>query len=132
MEAFKEADVFPFIDRAIILYISNSLLDQLEDYEKYMKLIRLRRSKHHYDKYKNLYDALYYAVEMHAFQKEHAQGLPQGSAIDLYKAYVAKFHLMDTYYRKFYVAYDQGEASELLKKIKELVENLYTSWYMAR
>lgn len=132
VEAFKEADVFPFIDRAIILYISNSLMDQLEDYEKYMKLIRLRRSKHHYDKYKNVYDALYYTVEMHAFQKEHAQGLPQGPAIDLYNAYVEKFHVMDTYYRKFYVAYDQGEASELMKKIKELVENLYTSWYMGQ
>lgn len=132
VEAFKEADVFPFIDRAIILYISNSLMDQLEDYEKYMKLIRLRRSKHHYDKYKNVYDALYYTVEMHVFQKEHAQGLPQGPAIDLYKGYVEKFHMMDTYYRKFYVAYDQGEATKLLKKIKELVENLYTSWYMGQ
>ena len=75
VEAFKEADVFPIIDRAIIVYISNSLMDQLEDYEQYMKLIRLRRSKHHYEKYKNVYEALYYTVEMHVFQKEHAQGL---------------------------------------------------------
>jgi len=132
VEKFKEADVFPFIDRAIILYISNGLLDQLEEYDRYKKLIRLRRSKHHYDKYQNVYEALYCTVEMHAFHKEHKQGLPQGAAIDLYKAYAEKFYVMDTYYRKFYVAYDLGEASDLLKKIKVLVENLYTSWYMGQ
>ena len=65
-------------------------------------------------------------------KKSMHRDLPQGLAIDLYRAYVEKFHVMDTYYRKFYVAYDQGEASELLKKIKERVENLYTSWYMGQ
>jgi len=37
---------------------------------------------------------------------------------------------MDTYYRKFYVAYDEESNHDLLKKLKMLVENLYTNWYM--
>src|SRR5699024_2701986 len=46
IEEYKIADTFPYIDRAIIVYISNSLLENLEDYEDYKKLVRLRRSKH--------------------------------------------------------------------------------------
>ncbi|MEC1023194.1 BREX-1 system phosphatase PglZ type A [Bacillus paralicheniformis] len=129
-ESFKQADTFPYIDRAIIIYIANGLVTQLEDYEEYTKLIKLRRAKHYYDKFASIYEALYYTVKIHEFYKEHRQGIPQGRAIDLYQAYVNDYHLMDTYYRKFYVAYDEESNHDLLKKLKMLVENLYTNWYM--
>ncbi|WP_042147865.1 BREX-1 system phosphatase PglZ type A [Paucisalibacillus sp. EB02] len=130
IEVFKQADIFPYIDRAIIIYIANGLVTQLEDYEEYTKLIKLRRAKHYYDKFASIYEALYYTVKIHEFYKEHRQGIPQGRAIDLYQAYVNDYHLMDTYYRKFYVAYDEESNHDLLKKLKMLVENLYTNWYM--
>ncbi|MDQ0187847.1 BREX-1 system phosphatase PglZ type A [Cytobacillus kochii] len=130
IEIFKQADTFPYIDRAIIIYIANGLVTQLEDYEEYTKLIKLRRAKHYYDNFASMYEALYYTVKMHEFYKEHHQGIPQGRAIDLYQAYVNDYHLMDTYYRKFYVAYDEESNHDLLKKLKNLVEDLYTNWYM--
>ncbi|MEK5442565.1 BREX-1 system phosphatase PglZ type A [Fredinandcohnia sp. FSL W7-1320] len=130
IEAFKQADTFPYLDRAIIIYIANGLVTQLEDYEEYTKLIKLRRAKHYYDKFASIYEALYYTVKIHEFYKEHRKGIPQGRAIDLYQAYVNDYHLMDTYYRKFYVAYDEESNHDLLKKLKMLVENLYTNWYM--
>ncbi|AUZ29461.1 BREX-1 system phosphatase PglZ type A [Bacillus licheniformis] len=130
VETFTQADTFPYIDRAIIIYIANGLVTQLEDYEEYTKLIKLRRAKHYYDKFASIYEALYYTVKIHEFYKEHRQGIPQGRAIDLYQAYVNDYHLMDTYYRKFYVAYDEESNHDLLKKLKMLVENLYTNWYM--
>lgn len=130
IEAFKQADTFPYLDRAIIIYIANGLVTQLEDYEEYTKLIKLRRAKHYYDNFSSIYEALYYTVKIHEFYKEHRQGIPQGRAIDLYQSYVNDYHLMDTYYRKFYVAYDEESNHDLLKKLKVLVENLYTNWYM--
>ncbi|MCM3362993.1 BREX-1 system phosphatase PglZ type A [Niallia sp. MER TA 168] len=130
IETFKQADTFPYVDRAIIIYIANGLVTQLEDYDEYTKLIKLRRAKHYYDNFASIYEALYYTVKIHEFYKEHQQGIPQGRAIDLYQAYVNDYHLMDTYYRKFYVAYDEESNHDLLKKLKMLVENLYTNWYM--
>ncbi|MDK8643455.1 BREX-1 system phosphatase PglZ type A [Niallia taxi] len=130
IEIFKQADTFPYIDRAIIIYIANGLVTQLEDYEEYTKLIKLRRAKHYYDNFASIYEALYYTVKIHEFYKEHQQGIPQGRAIDLYQAYVSDYHLIDTYYRKFYVAYDEESNHDLLKKLKTLVEDLYTNWYM--
>lgn len=130
VDTFKQADIFPYIDRAIIMYIANGLLMQLEDYDEYIKLIKLRRAKHYYEKYASVYEALYYTVKMHEFYKEKHQTIPQGYASDLYQSYVNEYYLMDTYYRKFYVAYDQGTNHDLLIKLKNLVENLYTNWYM--
>lgn len=130
IDEFRQADTFPYIDKAIIIHIANSLMEKLEDYEDYTKLIKLRRAKHYYEQYASVYEALYYTVKMHEFHKEHQQGIPQGRAIDLYEAYRKEYHVMDTYYRKFYVAYDEESNHELLKKLKELVEHLYTNWFM--
>ncbi|MBT2571477.1 BREX-1 system phosphatase PglZ type A [Planococcus sp. ISL-110] len=130
VDEFRQADTFPYIDKAIIIYIANSLMEKLEDYEEYTKLIKLRRVKHYYEKYASIYEALYYTVKMHEFYKAHQQGIPQGPAVDLYKAYRDEYYVMDTYYRKFYVAYDEENNHELVKKLKELVEHLYTNWFM--
>lgn len=130
IETFKQADIFPYIDRAIIIYIANGLVTQLEDYDEYTKLIKLRRAKHYYNQFASIYEALYYTVKIHEFYNHHRQGIPQDRAIDMYQAYVNEYYLMDTYYRKFYVAYDEESNHDLLKKLKTLVENLYTNWYM--
>lgn len=130
VKEFKLVDTFPYMDRAIIIYIANSLVTKLEDYEEYIKLIKLRRAKHYYEKYASVYEALYYSVKIHEFYKERRQGIPQGRAINLYQSYIKEYYEMDTYYRKFYVAYDEESNHELLKKLKTLVDDLYTNWYM--
>lgn len=130
IDEFKKAETFPYIDRAIIIYIANSLLEKLEDYEEYTKLIKLRRAKHFYERFANIYEALFYTVKMQEFYKEYQQGIPTGRAIDIYEAYQSKYYLMDTYYRKFYVAYDEESNHEILKKLKEVVEHLYTHWFI--
>ena len=131
VEEFKQADIFPYFDKAIIIKIANSLLENLEDFESYTKLIKLRRVKHYYDQFSFVYEALYYTVKMHEFYKEHKQGLMQGEPIAIHEAYVKEYYVMDMYYRKFYVAFDENSNNELLKKLKSLVENLYTNWFVA-
>lgn len=130
IDDFKTADTFPYFDKAIIIYIANSLDARLEDYEEYIKLINLRRAKHFYETYKYIYEALYYTVKMHQFYKEHQGAIPQQGTLETFKAYVDDYYQMDTYYRKFYVAFDNESDSEILKKLKVMVENLYTNWFM--
>ncbi|WP_309137871.1 BREX-1 system phosphatase PglZ type A [Paenibacillus sp. SC116] len=130
VEEFKSADTFPYFDKAIIIYIANSLEERMEDYDTYMKLINLRRAKHYYERYQSVYEALYYTVKMFEFHKKYSMGIPKAQAVDMYRAYVNDYHHMDMFYRKFYVAYDNNSNSEILKKLKVMVENLYTNWYM--
>ncbi|SDT09111.1 TIGR02687 family protein [Paenibacillaceae bacterium GAS479] len=130
IEEFKAADTFSYFDKAIIIYIANSLEERLEDYDTYTKLINLRRAKHYYERYQSIYEALYYTVQMFEFHKKYSMGIPKAQAVDMYRAYVNDYHQMDMFYRKFYVAYDNDSNSEILKKLKTMVENLYTNWYM--
>jgi uncharacterized protein (TIGR02687 family) len=130
IEVFQEADIFPYIDRAAIIYIANSLLEQKEDYDRYIELISLRRTKHFYPRYENIYDALLYTVKMNAFRKQYEYGIPTGFPEDMYEAYIDDYYRMDTYYRKFYVAYDAEGTNELLYKLKPLIENVYTNWFL--
>lgn len=130
IEDFTNADTFPYFDKAIIIYIANSLEATHEDYDEYIKLINLRRVKHFYERYQFIYEALFFTVKMYEFYKKYSSGIPKVSAIDMWKAYINEYHAMDTYYRKFYVAYDQEPNSEILKKLKVMVENLYANWYM--
>ncbi|MBG9596517.1 alkaline phosphatase [Bacillus mycoides] len=127
---FKQSEIFPYVDKAIIIYITNSLLANLEDYEEYLKLVKLRRAKHYYEKYEAIYEALYYTVKMVEFRKQYSNGLPHGTAVDLFKRYVDEYSQMDMFYRKFYVTYDQESDNEILKKLRELVENVYTNWFI--
>lgn len=131
IDEFIQADIFPYFDKAIIIKIANSLLENLEDFENYTKLIKLRRVKHYYDQFKFVYEALYYTIKMHEFYKEHKQGIIQGEPIAIHEEYVKEYYVMDMYYRKFYVAFDENSNNELLKKLKSLVENLYTNWFVA-
>lgn len=130
VDEFKKADTFPYVDKAIIIYIANSLLEGREDFEEYTKLIKLRRAKHFYEKYASIYEALDNSVKMQAFYVEHRHGIPSGQAVEIFKAYQSKYYVMDTYYRKFYVAYDAESNNEILKKLKDLVEHVYTHWFM--
>ncbi|MEQ2529410.1 BREX-1 system phosphatase PglZ type A [Bacillaceae bacterium CLA-AA-H227] len=130
IDVFKQADTFPYFDKAIIIYIANSLESGHEDYEEYSKLINLRRVKHFYERYQFIYEALFYTVKMYEFYKEYQSGIPKASASEMWKSYVTEYNAIDTYYRKFFVAFDNEPNSEILKKLKAMIENLYTNWYM--
>ncbi|MDV2581668.1 BREX-1 system phosphatase PglZ type A [Alkalibacillus haloalkaliphilus] len=127
---FKKEEVFPYFDDAIIEFIFQGLQARHEDYEEYKSLIRLRRAKHFYYKYQYLYEALYNAVEMYAFKKEFAMGIPKQSMKDMYQSYIDQYYVMDQYYRRFYNAFDQAEQDERLNELQRMVEYIYTDWFM--
>src|SRR5699024_6604943 len=60
----------------------------------------------------------------------YSYGIPQEKAIDMYKKYTEDYYFMDTYYRKFYIAFDAEGDNEVLHKLKSVIENLYTNWFM--
>mgnify|MGYP000291893466 CR=1 FL=1 len=126
-----EINVFPYVDRAIIIYITNAIEHKLEDYEFYIKIIDARKNKHFYSKYEAIYEALYFTVRMFEFKKVYNMGIPMTGAEEIYKAYCNEYYKMDLYYRKFYVAYDSDNDSEILKKLKNFVENIYTNWFVS-
>lgn len=131
IDEFKKTDIFPYLDKAIIHYIFNGIKAQLEDYEEYKSLIRLRRAKHFYGANKAIYEALFNIVEMYEFKKQFPMGIPKQSMKDMHNSYLEGYFNMDTYYRKFYNAFDEAVTSESMEELQRMAEYVYTNWYMS-
>lgn len=129
IDDIKIVDIFPSVDQAIILYILDALEHNLEDYDEYGKLLRLRKTKHFYEKYREIYEGLYYTIKMFEFRKLYPS-IPIELPYNMVKSYVDRYYLMDLYYRKFYVAYDKFSNNSVLQKLRNMIEGLYVNWFM--
>ncbi|WP_026701735.1 BREX-1 system phosphatase PglZ type A [Salibacterium aidingense] len=130
IDEIKKVDVFPYLDEAIIQYIYTGLEANHEDYEAYKSIIRIRRAKHFYTKYQYEYECLFLAADMFAFKKEYPMGISKEAMKDMHAKYVNQYYKLDTLYRKFYVAFDQAESNDRLSGLQDLIENLYSNWFM--
>lgn len=129
IDEVKAIDIFPSIDEFMILYIVDALWNKLEDYTEYGKLLRLRKTKHFYEKYKYIYEGLYNCVKIFEFRK-HTPSIPIELPGDMVKSYTDKYYLMDLYYRNFYIAFDKNSSSGTLQKLRDMVEGQYINWFM--
>lgn len=128
IDEMSRCDTFDAFDRQIIVYIKNAIEQNQENYELWMQLIDNRRTKHWFEKYKTIYEALYYAIEILRFKKSNPN-IPMLDEKELWSRYVNKYYKVDNYYRHFYWNYDQNQV-EILKPIKLAVENIYSNWFL--
>lgn len=125
-------EVWGLAHKHIIISIATALMDRHEDYENYISLIRNRQQTCFYSEYKSIYEALFYTVKMFEFKKNREYLLTAKPINDMVESYTSTLYEMDTYYRKFYVAYDSDSDKEIMKKLKGLIEPLYNNWYLMK
>lgn len=131
IQDYEQVDLFRAVDRSIILKLTNSLLIGSEEFSQYKEIVSLRKTKHYYPEFENYYEAITWAIEMHAFKKKYSAGIPQRNALTFFEAYTKEYFIMDQAYRKFCVSFDKERQSDVLKPLSAEVENLYTNWYHA-
>ncbi len=129
-EIFIHCDTFKAFDEAIIERIKESLLSGIGEFEKYRKIINTRRTSHWFEQLSEEYSCLYYAMEIFRMEKELDKSIKGKGALGLIESYIKEYYLLDTFYRKFYYAFDKLEVQESFSTLAEKVENTYTNWYM--
>ncbi|MDU1116773.1 MAG: BREX-1 system phosphatase PglZ type A [Clostridium butyricum] len=131
IDQYKEVDILKIFDREIIKYVIYGLENDREDYDYFISLISVRRTKNFYDNYKNIYEALLSYLEMARLKREYKNVIIAKKAAELIQEYCTKLYKFDYYYRKFYLNYDEKPESEIMNRLKMLVENLYVNWYLS-
>ncbi len=129
---YENSEIFPSIDEAIILQIINNL-SKTNAYNDYYSIIKNRENTHWYssvEKYKYIYQALYYALKMFEFKHIHNYSIKTANVLKIWEMYTNDYFKMDQYYRLFYTNYDQVSSDILKKSTKQEVEDLYTNWYL--
>lgn len=130
VDEYIEAESFEIFDMGIILYITNALMNDMDEYDRYLEYIFIRKSKQWYEGYKDVYSALESAISMCSFKKRFLGGFPEGSPGELFHLYISDYYQFDMDYRKFYYSYDRV-SGDILKKLQPVVENLYKNWFLS-
>lgn len=66
--------------------------------------------------------------------KSDLESIKERSPYEMVEAYYnngdISYYLMDKAYRKFYTAYDKVNNKDILYKLMEKIEDIYTNWYL--
>lgn len=139
VQTYLEAEAVETFDKALIVHILKSLNSPVdsteEDFKNYLSWIDIRRTKHWFSEYENIYNALEYAVKLFRFAREHHDNPKAADALEnirslyeLFKAYAETYYQIDYLYRKFYFYYDKEQEKDILKKnLRPQVEDLYAN-----
>jgi len=127
VEDYINAESLDIFDKNIIRTIVGNLTEGSREYERYLRWIKKRQTKHWYPEFQNIYSALEYAIKLIRFSGEIEQkGIGEGSLNELFNEYSNTYYLHDLYYRKFYYHYDRDREKDILKNnIREIVEREY-------
>lgn len=125
-----EVEALEFFDKVIILNIVNSLRSNESKFEIYREAILLRKGKVWYQNYKSYYEALDAAINLYELISKVQ--ISKDNLSNLYKKYKKEFYKIDLSYRKFYLAFDQKKESDILKALRDNIENLYSNSYLEK
>ena len=129
-ESFIDCDIFECIDKLIIGRITNLLNDGVEEFNNYLSLISRRRNTHFYNTYKREYKTLKWAINLLNKKKMLDSIIKSESSYDMVKTYTKSYYYIDKAYRKFYYHYDNTIMKDQLSSLREIIENVYSNWYL--
>ena len=123
-------DHFRLIDKKIIHDLLHAVLSGTVSSDDVTQWVRQQRRSHWFDEYRNLYEAIGYAMQfMRDLEKT---SLSMNSLADGIQRYRSSWYRLDQCYRKFtYHAQKSGEAS-LMAPLTGRVENLYANNFLLK
>lgn len=129
IDVYKEADAFDVFDKFIIKQIIDLMKNNYEDYDYYLDLINLRKTKHWATNFEDIYNSLGFAIELARFKKDHLSDFHKDKPEYYINIYADEFYKVDYYYRNFYYFFDKIHGS-ILDELKEIVEKIYVNWFL--
>lgn len=130
IENYIQCDTFKAFDEAIINKLNQQLLSNIGEFEKYKEIIQDRRTKHWFNSFKYEYECIYWSIVLFENWTKVNQDIKDYLPSDFINKYVKEYCIIDTAYRKFYVAFDRMRNKEWLMELKEKVENTYSNSYL--
>ena len=130
LEKYLECDTFKAFDLAVIERLKQNLLKDVGEFDRYRKIINERRTSYWFKHYSSEYEALHYALELLRAESRMGKEINSGTAYEMFKRYTDKYYLLDFYYRKFYLHYDQLEEKEPFADLADKIENTYKHWFL--
>jgi uncharacterized protein (TIGR02687 family) len=130
LRAYVDCGIFREFDMAVITRIIEGMLHDTDTFDYWTDLIARRRTTRWYPVFDEIYEALSWATEVFRLKTQWEAGLIPGNARELFNLYTERYYQMDQAYRKFYLAYDRAQRPDLLRGVRDRVENIYVNWFL--
>jgi uncharacterized protein (TIGR02687 family) len=132
-----ECDTFEAIEQAIIRGLVCELLDNRQKIDRVQfERVVSRRLVSHWclsrKEYTAIYEALRHAEQLFYLRQQFVDGFHYESSKAMYEAYTRELYLFDQSYRLFneHVASVLSKGADILRRLDDEIENLYTHWYL--
>ncbi len=142
-ESLLEVMTFESVERRIVSTLRNQIAKDLEnDYQAASDAIKHRldgywattvlKGDSKDNLYQTAYNALEAAISLFELRKKYDAGFSYKSTKDMFSAYTTELYEFDQHYRKFHEYADKADMAgwDVLKALKETVENCYSGWFM--
>lgn len=127
---YVDCGIFREFDMAVITRIIEGMLHDTDIFDYWTDLIARRRTTRWHPVFGEIYEALGWAIEVFSLKIQWEAGLTPGNARELFNLYTERYYRMDQAYRKFYLAYDRAQRPDLLRGVRDRVENIYVNWFL--
>lgn len=133
-----DTECFPCVNESILVKLMTDINNHLIDIDTITKMVEKRRSMVWVDTVSYYYDAILQVANMQSFYKEYSASFHTVEAKKVWKLYTEQYYKMDTYYRLYHLAFNRSltestpELDDLLKQVTEVVEGLYTNWFLGK
>lgn len=138
VQELAESDIFPCTDECILTALMTDIGNHIIDVEEIIAISEKRRTTPWFPEVECFYEGIYQVARLQEFYLSHADGFHTVEPADLWREYTEDYYRVDSFYRKYHLAFAQGLESgnerleELFKQVTERVEGLYTHWFLDR
>lgn len=129
-------EVFPCVNECILMQIMTEISNHIIDVDEIINMVEKRRTLAWYDDVACYFDGILQVANMQAFFLEHSAGFHTVEARNIWKEYIEDYYRMDTYYRKYHLAFGKSLTvgndylDDLFKQVTDKVEGLYTHRFL--
>lgn len=136
LEQFENSEIFPCIDEVILTKLMTNIKDDIIDPEDIFRIFEKRRVGTWYKDFKFYYEGIGNMGKIKDFYNKNQASFHMTSPMEIWKSYTEKFYIMDTYYRKFQMAYQKSLSNsnpvldDLFKFTVDRAEGIYKRWFL--
>ena len=133
---FENSEIFPCVDEVILIKLMTNIKDDIIDPENIARLFERRRVGAWYRDFKFYYEGIANIGKMKDFYNKNQASFHMTSSMEIWKTYTEKFYMMDTYYRRFQMAYQRSLSKsnqildDLFKFTVDRSEGIYKRWFL--
>lgn len=136
IDLLVKANVFPAINEVILTRFFNEIRSNIVKTDLILEVNGKRRTSFWIENTESYFDCIYNIAKIQGYILENLESYHISQPKEVLQMYEKTGYKMDTYYRKFYLAYnsalnsDNEDLKDLLKEAKVFVDNVYENSYL--